>query len=104
MHRHTPFLCLPLLVLSAWLHAEEVPTVLPPVTVIGSQPQSLTSPALNEAEAQKTEVPGGFTLQGTEEMKPGRASNFRDLLANTPGVTLQSQNGVEATSISIRGS
>ncbi len=36
--------------------------------------------------------------------KKGRASNFQDLLQGTPGIFLQSDNGVEATKISIRGS
>ena len=37
-------------------------------------------------------------------MELGRASNFEDLLQRTPGVFLQSENGVEVSKISIRGS
>src|SRR5215467_12081841 len=37
-------------------------------------------------------------------MELGRASNFEDLLQRTAGVFLQSENGVEASKISIRGS
>ncbi|PYI49295.1 MAG: hypothetical protein DMF11_01485 [Verrucomicrobia bacterium] len=37
-------------------------------------------------------------------MKLGRASNFEDLLQGAPGVFAQSENGMEVTKISVRGS
>jgi len=37
-------------------------------------------------------------------MERGRASNFEDLLKRTPGLFLQTENGTEATKVSIRGS
>jgi outer membrane receptor for Fe3+-dicitrate len=53
---------------------------------------------------QKTQVPGAFTVKTTDDMELGRASNFEDLLQRTPGIFLQSENGVEVSKISIRGS
>lgn len=49
-------------------------------------------------------MPGGFTLQTTTNMDRGRGSSFEDLLAGVPGLTLQSQNGMELSKVSIRGS
>jgi iron complex outermembrane recepter protein len=69
-----------------------------------AEPESLTSPSAEKAGEQKNEVPGGFTLRNADEMQRGRASNFEDLLQRTPGVFLQTENGTEATKISIRGS
>ena len=67
-------------------------------------PESLTSPPTEKAAEQESEIPGGFTLKNADEMERGRASNFEDLLQRTPGVFLQTENGTEATKISIRGS
>jgi iron complex outermembrane receptor protein len=81
------------------------PTVLPPVTVIGhAEHSSLTSPSASQAAEQKTQVPGGFTLKGNDDMYHGRASNFEDLLQGTPGLFLQSENEMEVSKISMRGS
>jgi outer membrane receptor for Fe3+-dicitrate len=74
------------------------------VTVTGEATSSLTSVSQEESAKQKTQVPGGFTIKGTDEMKLGRASNFEDLLQRAPGVFLQSENGSEVSKISIRGS
>jgi iron complex outermembrane receptor protein len=57
-----------------------------------------------EAAKQKTQIPGAFTLKTNDDMELGRASNLEDLLQRTPGVFLQSENGMEASKISIRGS
>jgi len=79
------------------------PTVLPTITVIGHMKQeSLTSPSPEKADEQKQQIPGGFTVKSNTEQ--GRTSNFQDLLEGTPGVTLQTENGVEVSKISIRGS
>ncbi len=81
------------------------PTVLPPITVIGTNaPQSLTSPSADQAAAQKKEIPGGFTVKTADEMEKGRVSNFLDLLQGVPGLFMQSENGVEMSKVSIRGS
>ncbi len=81
------------------------PTVLPTINVIGHMKQeSLTSPSPEKANEQKQQIPGGFTVKGSDEMHRGRASNFEDLLQGAPGVTLQSENGVEVSKISMRGS
>lgn len=80
-------------------------TVLPTIIVQGSNtPPSLTSPAISEAAKNKREVPGGFTLRDANVLDRGRGSSFQDLLAGIPGLTLQSENGMELTKISIRGS
>ena len=50
------------------------------------------------------DVPGGVTIKKPEDMRRGRASNFEDLLPRSPGVFFQTDNGTEATRISIRGS
>jgi iron complex outermembrane receptor protein len=69
-----------------------------------SESESLTSPSIEKAAEQKSEIPGGFTLKNAEEMERGRASNFEDLLKGTPGLYLQTDNGTEVTRVSIRGS
>ena len=81
------------------------PAVLPPITVIGTNvSKSLTSPSADKAAAQKKEIPGGFTIKSADEMKKGRSSSFQDLLAGVPGLFMQSENGVEISKVSIRGS
>ncbi len=81
-------------------------TVLPEVVVIGSNApsSSLTSPSVEGANELKAQTPGGFTIRGATNMDSGRGSSFEDLLSGVPGLTLQSQNGVELTKVSIRGS
>ena len=74
------------------------------VTVTAEATGSLTSVSPEESAEQKTEVPGAFTVKTSDDMELGRASNFEDLLQRTPGVFLQSENGVEVSKISIRGS
>jgi iron complex outermembrane recepter protein len=74
------------------------------VTVTGEATGSLTSMSPEESIKQKTQVPGAFTVKTTDNMELGRASNFQDLLQRTPGVSLQSENGMEVSKISIRGS
>jgi iron complex outermembrane recepter protein len=81
------------------------PTVLPEITVVGHpMPGSLTSPSANQAAEQNKQIPGGFTVKTTDDMKKGRASNFLDLLQGVPGLFMQSENGVEISKVSIRGS
>jgi iron complex outermembrane receptor protein len=74
------------------------------VTVTGEATGSLTSASPEESAKQKTAVPGAFTVNTTDDMELGRASNLEDLLQRTPGVFLQSENGSEVSKISIRGS
>ncbi|HTX22762.1 MAG TPA: TonB-dependent receptor [Candidatus Aquilonibacter sp.] len=75
------------------------------MTIIGhAAPASLTSPSAAQAAIQNTEIPGGFTIKTTDEMDKGRASNFQDLLQSVPGLFMQSENGMEISKISIRGS
>src|SRR5213082_2202138 len=74
------------------------------VTVTAEGTGSLTSVSPDESAKQKEQVPGAFTVKSADEMKLGRASNFEDLLQRDPGVFLQSENGVEVSKISIRGS
>jgi len=79
------------------------PTVLPPITVIGHD-TSLTSPSADKAAEQKREIPGGFTIKTADEMEKGRVSSFQDLLQGVPGLFMQSENGVEISKVSMRGS
>ena len=74
------------------------------VTVTAEATGSLTSNSPEESAKQKRRVPGGFTIKSAGEMKLGRASNFEDLLQGAPGVFAQSENGMEVTKISVRGS
>jgi iron complex outermembrane receptor protein len=74
------------------------------VTVTGKATGSLTSVPPEESAKQRTHVPGAFTVKTRDDMELGRASNFEDLLQRTPGVFLQSENGMEVSRISIRGS
>src|SRR5215472_5993868 len=74
------------------------------VTVTGEATGSLISVSPEEAAKQKTQIPGAFTLKTNDDMELGRASNLEDLLQRTPGVFLQSENGMEVSKISIRGS
>src|SRR6266550_4644478 len=74
------------------------------VTVTGEATGSLTSLSPEESAKQKSQVPGAFTVKTTDDTELGCASNFEDLLQRTPGVFLQSENGVEVSKISIRGS
>src|ERR1051326_1321467 len=74
------------------------------VTVTAEATGSLTSNSPEESAKQKRRVPGGFTIKSAGETKLGRASNFEDLLQGAPGVFAQSENGMEVTKISVRGS
>ena len=74
------------------------------VTVTGQATGSLISVSHEEAAKQKTQIPGAFTVKTNDDMELGRASNLGDLLQRTPGVFLQSDNEMEVSKISIRGS
>src|SRR5271170_6478714 len=89
--------------------AEEPPTqqpvILPTVIVAGvTNKESLTSPPIDQAARLKKEVPGGFTLQGIDELNLGRASDMEDLFQNAPGLVMLSENEVEVSKVFIRGS
>jgi iron complex outermembrane receptor protein len=90
---------------SAEVPSTNAPTVLPTITVTATNENpSLTSPTIQAAEEQNSQVPGGFTIRDSAQMERNRGSSFEDLLGGVPGLNLQSQNGMEATKISIRGS
>ena len=80
------------------------PAEVEEVTVTAAATGSLTSNSPEESAKQKQQVPGGLTIKSAAEMKLGRASNFEDLLQGAPGVFAQSENGMEVTKISVRGS
>ena len=80
------------------------PAEVETVTVTGEATGSLTSASPEESAKQKHQVPGGFTIKSADEMKLGRESNFADLLQGAAGVFAQSENGMEVTKISVRGS
>jgi iron complex outermembrane receptor protein len=75
-----------------------------PVTVTGESTDSLISVPPEQSAKQKTQIPGAFTIRTNDDMDLGRASNFQDLLQRVPGVFLQSENGMEVSKVSIRGS
>ena len=52
---------------SAEVQPTNAPTILPEVTVVG-HPESLTSPSPDQAAKQKTQIPGGFSVQGSDDM------------------------------------
>ncbi len=80
--------------------------VLPTVTVVATNAPAIPGvPSLAEAQQQKVEVPGGLSIiDAQKRMERSRGSSFQDLLGGVPGVTLQSENGMEATKYSSRGS
>jgi iron complex outermembrane recepter protein len=78
---------------------------LPTVIVTGvTNKESLTSPPISQAARLKKEVPGGFTLQGIDQLNLGRASDMEDLFQNAPGLVMLSENEVEVSKVFIRGS
>ncbi len=90
---------------SAEVAATNSPIILPETTVVGyPNGQSLTSPSIEKANALRKQIPGGYTVKTTAEMDKGRASNFQDLLQGVPGLFMQSENGMEISKVSIRGS
>jgi hypothetical protein len=77
---------------------------LPSITVTGATNRgSLTSPPISQVERLKREVPGGFTIQGIDDLNKSRASSLDDLLQNAPGVIMLSENEAEVSKIYIRG-
>jgi iron complex outermembrane receptor protein len=90
---------------SAEVAATNSPMILPETTVVGyPKGQSLTSPLVEKANALKKQIPGAYTVKTTAEMDKGRASDFQDLLQGVPGLFMQSENGMEISKVSIRGS
>ena len=90
---------------SADVPSTNAPITLPEITVVGRPlPESLTSPPAASANQQKTQIPGGYTVRTSVEMQKGRASSFQDLLQGVPGLFMQTENGMEITKVSIRGS
>jgi iron complex outermembrane recepter protein len=80
------------------------PIPLPSVIVTGATNRSsLTSPPISEAARKMKEVPGGFTIQGADDLDKTRASSLDDLLQNAPGVIMLSENEVEVSKIYLRG-
>ena len=78
------------------------PTEVEEVSGAGEATGSLTSASPEESAKQRQQVPGGFTLKTTDDMKLGCATNFQDLLQGAPGVFAQSENGMGVTKISVR--
>lgn len=74
------------------------------VTISGQFTGSLTSGTPDQSAEIKQETPGAVSIKTGSQMKTGRSSNFEDLLQNTPGVFIQSENGAEVSKMSIRGS
>jgi iron complex outermembrane recepter protein len=96
--------CIGLLVAAGPVSAAP-PETMPKTVIEGSNVAgAATSPSLEEAAYQRREIPGAITLRDTSDMYRGLASGFQDLLARTPGLVMQSENGSEVGEMSIRGS
>ena len=88
---------------SAEIPETNAPIVMKKVVVVG-RTNSLAPPSITGAAELKRAVPGGFTLRDSQTLERGHASGFQDLLARVPGLTLQTENGLEVSEVSIRGS
>lgn len=84
--------------------AEAAPDRMPATIIEGTNAPPLTAPSVVEASRQFQEVPGAITIRDTRDLHLGLASGFQDLLARTPGLVMQSENGSEVGEMSIRGS
>jgi iron complex outermembrane receptor protein len=106
-----PFLTLlvvMLLSLSA-VHAQQQPTLLPPVIVRGTPLPSAALPdRLRSEEGARQDIertPGGAEVVGSKEIEESRAANFKDVLDFVPGVLVRPRFGAaDESQISIRGS
>ncbi|WP_445376524.1 TonB-dependent receptor family protein [Niveispirillum fermenti] len=95
--------CLPALCLSLPAAAEMSIDAGSAVEVVGLRSGSPTAPSVEEARQQIEKTPGGVALVTAEAFRDRYALNFKDMLANTPGVFAQ-QRFAEEVRISIRGS
>lgn len=82
---------------------ESTNTELETITITGERTTGLTSPSLDEARNQTTQVPGATSLIKAKQYKTGRLGGIEDVLAFTPGVFVQG-DGSGSARISIRGS
>jgi len=87
----------------AFAQDTNAPLVLPTITVVGTNAPTGT-PSFDAAQAQKRQVPGALTIRSNSVMSTSRGSSFLDLLNGVPGITLQSENGMEVSKYSSRGS
>ena len=76
---------------------------LPPVEVIGQRSGSLTQPGLEEQRRALEQTPAAVRLVPSEAFRDRRAFTLRDVLADTPGVFVQTRYGQELR-LSVRGS
>lgn len=65
---------------------------------------SITQPNIAIAREEINETAGGVTVVDMEDVREGRAANFKDSLGMATGVLAQSRFGAEETRLSIRGS
>lgn len=102
MTRH-PVTFLPALLLSAHsiAFAQQDPTQLPTVTVVGDMPAQQTR---RELESEQARTPGGVTLVDSDQLAQRNIANNADMLRYVPGVWSASSTGTDGAFISIRGS
>lgn len=107
--RRSP-LRLALLALAPWLAAAaqaqeqtSAPAALPPVTVTAPPDGSPTAPSVEERHQTLNRTVGSVGFVDSESYKGTYAQTLRDILADVPGVYVQSRYGQEQR-LSIRGS
>lgn len=76
---------------------------LPPIEVTGHRPGSLTQPGVEEQRRALEQTPAAVRLVPSEAFENRYAFNLRDVLAETPGVFVQTRYGQELR-LSLRGS
>lgn len=78
---------------------------LPEIVVTAGPPtNSMTVPAVEQAEENLRLVPGGANVIPAGQFKTGRAATLKDALQHSPGVFVQERFGAEEARVSIRGS
>ena len=76
---------------------------LPAIEVTGRRPEALTAPGVEEQRRALERTPAAVRLVPSEAFGNRRAFNLRDVLADTPGVFVQTRYGQELR-LSVRGS
>jgi len=78
-------------------------TTLPATEVVGERPASLTAPSLEQQREALEQAPAAVRFIDSERFSNRYAFTLRDILADTPGVFVQSRYGQELR-LAVRGS
>lgn len=87
----------------ALAQSEEPSAALPTLEVTGSRPDSLTAPSIEAQRRALERTPAAGRLVDGRDIANRYAFNLRDVLADTPGVFVQTRYGQELR-LSVRGS